>query len=313
MLGFQGLYEDPSGGDSPDIVISRFFQSVTTRMQDLMESYRQRSSPLKGRTVSLANYATMGPRSSLVPSRGQDHGRHPSMIGDPRTQFLLPQQTLEDAGKLTVVLDLDETLIFARDVPLRRRPHLEALLNFLGPRCEVVVWTAGVRSYAQSVIRAIDPHHVIRHCIYRHDKWFCTTDTVYTKDIRLLGRDLESVIVLDNTPDCLLVNLRNGILCTDYVEEDPNDITLLAFTDLLREYLQTRATNNTPINEFISSHPDLCLIDIVDHLGNFKQCYALNLKRWGGEDVSHTPASQKVNRDILNILAMQSQMRVLGL
>lgn len=34
------------------------------------------------------------------------------------------------------------------------------------------VWTAGVRAYAQAVIRNIDPNGVIDHCIYRHEKWF---------------------------------------------------------------------------------------------------------------------------------------------
>ena len=79
--------------------------------------------------------------------------------------LILAPQDAEDAGKLTVVLDLDETLIHTRLVSqassdtkdcfylpsyhqnfllVEKRPHLDDFLrNLVTHACEVIVWTAG--------------------------------------------------------------------------------------------------------------------------------------------------------------------------
>ena len=74
--------------------------------------------------------------------------RAPSMISE-SDKHMIPPQAKEDIGKVTVVLDLDETLIYARDGPLHARPGLDNFLATISPKVEVVVWTAGVRAYAQ--------------------------------------------------------------------------------------------------------------------------------------------------------------------
>ena len=86
--------------------------------------------------------------------------RSPSMNKGPYTHLVPPPR--ED--RYTVVLDLDETLIYARDGPLEVRPYFDEFLSLLDGCCEVIVWTAGERSYAKAVIRNID-HHEVFPCV----------------------------------------------------------------------------------------------------------------------------------------------------
>ena len=134
------------------------------------------------------------------------------------------------------MLDLDETLIYAREGPLYARPGLNELLEFLSKNCEPIVWTAGVKAYAQAVIRNIDPTNAFRHCVYRHKKWFSGC-AGYNKDLTLLGRDMSKLIILENTPDCVRGNEENGILVADYegTPEESADPTLYAIKHMLKD------------------------------------------------------------------------------
>ena len=114
----------------------------------------------------------------------------------------------------TIVLDLDETVVYARDGPLYARSHLRELLLCMHAVAEVVVWTAGEREYAKAVLEEINTDHVIRHLIYRHRRWFDEAD--YTKDLTLLGRDMRFVLIIENTPDCVRANPMNGIIVEDF-------------------------------------------------------------------------------------------------
>ena len=44
--------------------------------------------------------------------------------------------------------------------------------QILKDSCEILVWTAGVKQYAQRVLRRIDKTSVLSFCICRHDAWF---------------------------------------------------------------------------------------------------------------------------------------------
>ncbi|KAJ9468316.1 CTD small phosphatase-like protein 2 [Diplonema papillatum] len=179
--------------------------------------------------------------------------RTPSMIGE-SSKSMLPPQLKEDAGKLTVVLDLDETLIYAREGPLYSRPGVQELLNLLEKRCEAIVWTAGVRAYAQAVIKNIDQNNVIRHCVYRHKRWF-TGVAGYSKDLTLLGRDMNKLVILENTPDCVRGNEGNGIVVTDYDGEGEDDTTLFAIARVLEDMLDHAGAEDFTVRKYISTTP----------------------------------------------------------
>ena len=162
-----------------------------------------------------------------------------------QTQFCLPPQAAEDADKIVLVLDLDETLIYAREGPLFARPGLDEFFALVGSACEVVVWTAGLRAYAQAILREIDKGGVVKHLIYRHEKWF-TGRAGYRKDLAALGRNLDRTIIIENTPDCIRGYQQNGILVEDYEGGERADNTIPALTTVLRELIRVRGVLSVP-------------------------------------------------------------------
>ncbi|KAG5466842.1 hypothetical protein LSCM1_01019 [Leishmania martiniquensis] len=116
--------------------------------------------------------------------------------------------------RYTVVFDLDETVVYARDGPLYARAYLKDLFRFMKDDFEVIVWTAGERDYAKCILEEINEDHIIKHLVYRHAKWFREED--YTKDLRQLGRDLNYTLMIENTPDCVRANPQNGIIVEDF-------------------------------------------------------------------------------------------------
>ncbi|GET90532.1 hypothetical protein, conserved [Leishmania tarentolae] len=133
---------------------------------------------------------------------------------------LVPPPRPQDVGKLVVVLDLDETLVYSRDSIVYTRPGALRLLMTLKDRCEVIVWTAGTREYALDVIRIIDSVCAVQYCIFRHPIWW-TGDTGCTKDLRLLGRPMDRVLLVDNTPSVFRANPRNSLLVEDFIVPYP--------------------------------------------------------------------------------------------
>ena len=145
-----------------------------------------------------------------------------------------PEQRESDKGRPTIVFDLDETLVYARDGTIRPRPFVNQLLKNIQGRCECIVWTAGVRAYAHRVITTMDVDGVISDCICRHDAWFQQPNgQSYVKDLTLLGRDLSRTIIIENTPDCVVRNPLNSIIVSDYVSRNPTDITLNVINQIL--------------------------------------------------------------------------------
>eukprot|EP01064_Diplonema_japonicum_P027723 TRINITY_DN4070_c1_g1_i2.p1 TRINITY_DN4070_c1_g1~~TRINITY_DN4070_c1_g1_i2.p1 ORF type:complete len:264 (+),score=11.36 TRINITY_DN4070_c1_g1_i2:191-982(+) len=215
--------------------------------------------------------------------------RAPSMINEP-TKCMLPPQSKEERGRICVVLDLDETLIYARDGPLYARPGLEPLLDLLKDKCEPVVWTAGVRAYAQAVIRNIDKKGVIKHCVYRHKKWFSGC-AGYNKDLTLLGRDMDKLLILENTPDCVRGNEKHGIVVTDY-EGEGIDNTLFAITELISDLVDKVETAGISVPHYISTTPLLQKRSIPTDVGDVLNVYCLDTADF------MLQKAQRVNKDL---------------
>eukprot|EP00879_Flechtneria_rotunda_P009513 GHRR01009957.1.p1 GENE.GHRR01009957.1~~GHRR01009957.1.p1 ORF type:complete len:595 (+),score=267.24 GHRR01009957.1:898-2682(+) len=133
---------------------------------------------------------------------------------DPK--YLLPRQLPQHAGRLTVLLDLDGTLVSSftprraprlpasmkthlvgvgsslnpAGVSVVERPGLQPFLQQLASMAEVVVFTAGLEEYAAPIIDAIDPDkNLILDRLYR-PACMRTQHHQCIKDLALLGRPL---------------------------------------------------------------------------------------------------------------------------
>lgn len=99
------------------------------------------------------------------------------------------------------MLDLDETLVHndLETNTMNTRPFLRNFLRNVSKTWELVVFTAGIRDYADTIINQIDPNNYITRRFYREH---CVLkDGVYTKNLNALGSiDLKKIIIVDNVP-----------------------------------------------------------------------------------------------------------------
>eukprot|EP01064_Diplonema_japonicum_P039347 TRINITY_DN9838_c1_g1_i1.p1 TRINITY_DN9838_c1_g1~~TRINITY_DN9838_c1_g1_i1.p1 ORF type:complete len:544 (+),score=72.23 TRINITY_DN9838_c1_g1_i1:48-1634(+) len=131
--------------------------------------------------------------------------------------------TNSDGTRLyTIVLDLDETLIYTRGngSHLCLRPGSQELLRCLRRLgCNVVVWTASTKDYSAAILSNIDPElQFVSECVYRHEKWFEGKGLAHPrKDLSLLGRDLDNTLIVDNSVDCCVgYTETNAIIVPDF-------------------------------------------------------------------------------------------------
>ncbi|KAG5489853.1 hypothetical protein GH5_00736 [Leishmania sp. Ghana 2012 LV757] len=204
-------------------------------------------------------------------------------------EFLVPAKPTELQNRLTVVLDLDETLIYARQGPLYVRPGIETLMRFLADHCETIVWTSSKHRYADAVVAQIDTCGAVCHTVYRHRRWFNGTSA--TKELRLLGRDLETTIIVENTPDCCRGYERNAVLVEDYEGGELADHTLHTLLALLRDLVERHENEGITVPEYIATTPRLSQQNVLTDKGTAMQAYCLR----SAEDecvVLHSTASK---------------------
>ncbi|XP_050367366.1 uncharacterized protein LOC126785769, partial [Argentina anserina] len=152
---------------------------------------------------------------------------------------LIPPLTSPE--KKTVFLDLDETLVHSSvTLPNRfdflvrpiihgtemrfyviKRPGVDQFLQKLAEKYEVVVFTAGMREYASLVLDRLDRHDVIiSHRLYRDS---CKeVNGKLVKDLSGLGRDLRSVVIVDDNPNSYVLQPENGIPVRPFIYDMPD-------------------------------------------------------------------------------------------
>ena len=215
--------------------------------------------------------------------RGKDTAlmkRLPTMLKR-GTSTLIPRPEEGTEEPLLVVFDLDETIVYARDGPLFLRPHAKRLLRTVGKLTEVALWTAGVRDYGKAVLAEIEkeiwgksPAGIIKHLITRNKNWFDEED--YTKDLRQLGRSLDKVLIIENTPECVRLNPKNAIIVEDF--EGAQDTNTL---EVLENIIVDLVDSKTSVPKFIPR----CKSLEAQHIEGQGKVFYLSAGRKGGKVV----------------------------
>lgn len=140
-------------------------------------------------------------------------------------------------SRVKLVLDFDNTLIVCHDSSTSRamhrkpdchllhagkvwcvykRPFLEGFLRCCAQWFEIVIWTAGLASYAESAVPLVYPTDLPKPSVYTRDH--CTfMDNVppkgsgFVKDLRKLEGFPDRVFLLDDQPRSFHLTPENGL------------------------------------------------------------------------------------------------------
>ncbi len=118
----------------------------------------------------------------------------------------------------TLVIDLDETLIhFKRSSDLNSkkgilvfRPYLFYFLSLMKKEYELVLFSFGNEKYVDPIINMIEKKE--KYFSYRlYRRHAILSGKNFVKDLSKLGRDLKTILIIDNLPQAFKLQKENGI------------------------------------------------------------------------------------------------------
>ncbi|CDW83760.1 nuclear lim interactor-interacting [Stylonychia lemnae] len=170
----------------------------------------------------------------------------------PEGQGLLGTRSKQNAHKKTLVLDLDETLVHSSFKPPEQpdivlpveiegkvcyvyvliRPGAITFLEQLAEYYELVIYTASLSKYAEPLMNILDQgewcsHHLFReHCTFYNG--------IFVKDMTQLGRRMQDIIIIDNSPSSYLFQPENALPILSWYD-DKEDQLLYQYIPMLKE------------------------------------------------------------------------------
>ena len=138
----------------------------------------------------------------------------------PDPPFLPPKSNKSEISqkKYTLILDLDETLVRYQvnennqnEAKIIFRPGLFYFLNKVYPLFDIVIWTVATREYADPIIDIIEEKK--KYFTARLFREHATIkNNSYVKDLTNLGRDINTIIIIDDKEVSFSFQKQNGIL-----------------------------------------------------------------------------------------------------
>ena len=144
-------------------------------------------------------------------------------LPQPDPPFFGPKRS-DDKRDYCLVLDLDETLVHyfedENEAYVKVRMGAENFIRTLSKYCEIAIFTASTKYYADIVIDGLDCKDLIDYRLYRQHT--TVIDGVNIKDLSKLGRNLNKIIIIDNIEENYQFQKNNGLNISDF-EGDEND------------------------------------------------------------------------------------------
>ncbi len=164
------------------------------------------------------------------------------VLTEPAFNDLLPPPPPEPyRHPLTLVLELDDTLVHsawdhAKGWRTAKRPGVDYFLGYLSQYYEIVVFSKSSMAFAENTISKLDPYHAF--ISYSLFKEVCRTkDGKIVKDLSMMNRPLEKMIMIDPDRDCASLQPENNIPLDKW--NGKKDDKLIALIPFL-EYVATQ-------------------------------------------------------------------------
>lgn len=155
-------------------------------------------------------------------------------------------------NKKTLVLDLDETLVHSSFKPPEQpdivlpveiegkvcyvyvliRPGAITFLEQLSEYYELVIFTASLSKYAEPLMKILDHGNFCSYHLFREHCTFY--NGIFVKDMSQLGRRMQDIMIIDNSPSCYLFQPENALPILSWYD-DKDDQYLYDYIPLLKE------------------------------------------------------------------------------
>jgi len=189
---------------------------------------------------------------STIKSKPQQDLKQPLETSSPaKTRQAVPVHL----KRKTLILDLDETLVHSTIKPVTnhdmtvdvlidgvnctfyviKRPHVDHFLKKVAEWFDVVIFTASMQQYADPLINQLDTKRVVKSRLFRES--CLQKDGNFVKDLSLIGQDLASTVIVDNSPVAYSNNKDSALPIDNWMGDNPSDeslLNLLPFLNALR-------------------------------------------------------------------------------
>lgn len=102
------------------------------------------------------------------------------------------------------------------------RPYAKQIIKNISRYFDVIIFTAGNQCYADPILDYLDPFNCIKHRLYR-ESCTCINNQLFVKDLRVLGRKMQNIVLVDNAPHSYMMQLSNGIPILNYLKGKQDD------------------------------------------------------------------------------------------
>jgi carboxy-terminal domain RNA polymerase II polypeptide A small phosphatase len=156
---------------------------------------------------------------------------------------------MQDKSDKLIILDLDETLIYATQSELEipcdfkfdryfvyKRPYVEQFLTDISKHFSVGIWSSAGDDYVNEIVRHIKPNNVDfvvvwgrSKCSLRRDLTFDTYCFEKRLDkLKKKGFKLEQILVVDDSPEKSRTNYGNAVHIKEFTGDlDDNELQVL--------------------------------------------------------------------------------------
>lgn len=170
-------------------------------------------------------------------------------IAAPSSSKLLPDLLPQEKGTFTLVLDLNETLVYSdwkRDRGWRtfKRPGVEAFLEQLAQHYELVIYSDQLSFYVEPVLERLDQKGCIRYRLSRDATQY--VNGKHLRDLEKLNRDPSHVIYLSGHAKDSTLQSENALSVKPWKLE-ADDTVLLDLLPFLEFVARQRPADIRPV------------------------------------------------------------------